>query len=82
MAKGAKTIGTKTFPLKILSTVLDEDTGELMEYRNLMQKPKYWQLYRKSYAKEIGRLAQIMPGLVEGMNTMLLIEKQDIPVNR
>ena len=62
--------------------MLDEDTGELMEYRKIMRKPKYRQLYRNSYAKEIGRLAQDMPGLVEDTNTMFLIEKQYIPVNR
>ena len=56
----------------MLSAVLDEDTGNLTEYRKLMQKPKYRQLYCNSYAKEIGRLAQVMPGLVESMNTMFL----------
>ena len=66
----------------MLSAVLDEDTGNLTEYRKLMQKPKYRQLYCNSYAKEIGRLAQGMTGLVEGSNTTFLIDKQDIPVNR
>ena len=33
------------------------------------------------YAKEIGQLSQGMPGLVDGKNTMFLIDKQDIPVD-
>ena len=47
-----------------------------------MCKTKYRQLYRKSYAKEIGRLAQGMPGLVDGKKTMFLIDKQAIPIDR
>ena len=70
------------FPLEILGAVLDKDTGELMEYRKIMRKPKYRQIYRNSYPKEIGRLAQGMPCIVEGTNTMSFIDKQDIPVNR
>ena len=66
----------------MLRTVLDKDTGEFMEYRKLMRKPKYRQLYRNYYSKEIGRLAQGMTGLVEGTNTMFFIDNQDIPVDR
>ena len=62
--------------------MLYEDTGELMEYRKIMKKPKYRNLYRNSYAKEIGRLEQVMPGLVEGTNRMFLIHKKSIPVDR
>ena len=39
------------FTLEMISAVLNEDTIKLMEYRKLMWKPKYRQLYRKSYAK-------------------------------
>ena len=46
-------LAQRHFPLKMLSAVLDEDTGELMEYRKLVQKPKYQQLYHNSYSKEI-----------------------------
>ena len=53
-----------------------------MEYQRLMKKPKYRQLYRNSYAKEIVQLAQGMTGLVEGTKTMFFIEKKDVPVDR
>ena len=58
------------FPRKMFSAVLDKDTGELMEYRKFMKNPKYRPLYQNSHAKEIGKLVQGMPGLVEGTNTM------------
>ena len=38
------------FLFKIISAVLNEDTGELMEYIKLMWKPKYGKIYRNSYA--------------------------------
>ena len=66
----------------MLIAVLDKETGELMEYRKLMKNPKYRPLYRDSYAKEIGRLAQVMPGLVEGTNTMFSIDKTAFPADR
>ena len=53
-----------------------------MEYQRLMKKPKYRQLYRNSYAKEIVQLAQGITGLVEGTKTMFFIEKKDVPVDR
>ena len=68
-----KRLAQRRFPLEIISAVLDEDTGKLMEYRKLMKKTKYRNLYHNSYANKIGRLSQVMPGLVEGTNTMLFI---------
>ena len=57
-----KSLASRRFPLEMLNAVLDEDTGELMEYRALMKNPKYSKLYGQSYAKELGRLAQGIPG--------------------
>ena len=67
---------------ELINAVLDEDTGELMEYRRLMKNPKYRTLYRDSYAKELGRLAQGMPGLAEGTNTIFFIPKKEVPIDR
>ena len=57
-------------------------TGELMEYINIIKNNKYRPLYRNSYSKEIGRLAQLIPGLVEGNNKMSFIKKTAVPANR
>ena len=66
---------------EMINAVLDKDTGELMEYLHLMKNPKYRQLYGKSYAKELGYLAQGMPGKVEDTNNIFFINKSDIPIN-
>ena len=66
----------------MLSTVLDKDTGKLMEYRKLTKKPEYRHIYRKSNDKEIGSLSQGMPRLLEGTDTIFFIDKQAIPVER
>ena len=65
----------------MISAVLDEDTGELMEYRGLMKNPKYRKLYAKLYTKELGRLAQGMPGQVEETNTIFFIPKKDVSLD-
>ena len=75
-------LASRCFPSDILNAVLDNDTGELMEYRHLMKNPKYRILYGNSYAKEIGRLAQGMPGQVTGTNTIFFINKKDVPADR
>ena len=47
-----------------------------------MKNPKYCQLYATSYSKELGSLAQGMPGKAEGTNTIYFIDKADIPAER
>ena len=76
-----KNLASQSFPLEMLNAVLDEDTGELMEYCALMKNPKYSKLYGQSYAKELGRLAQGIPGKVTGTNTMFFINKSEVPVD-
>ena len=53
-----------------------------MEYRQVIKFPKYWKLYAKSYTKELGRLAQGIPGVVDGTNTIFFIAKADVPAER
>ena len=45
-------LAQRSFPLEMLSAVLDEGTGELIKYRKLMKKN--CNLYRNYYAKDIG----------------------------
>jgi hypothetical protein len=47
---------------EIAAAVMDDETGELLEYRQLMKKPKFQQTWGKAFGNEIGRLAQGMPG--------------------
>ena len=79
-------LSSRKFPLKLLcefaGAVMDNETGELMEYRHLMKNPKYREVWGKSSGNEIGRLAQGMPGRVEGTDTMFFIKKEEVPPDR
>ena len=61
---------------------MDNETGELMEYRHLMKSPNYREVWGKSSRNKIGRLAQGMPGRVEGTDTMFFINKEEVPQDR
>jgi hypothetical protein len=77
-----KRLATRSFPIKMLNAVLDEDTSKLMEYCAVMKNPKYFPLYATSYTKELGRLAQGVPGLVKGTDTIIFIPKHNVPHER
>ena len=66
-------LSQQKLPTKMISAVLNKDTGDLMEMRQLLRNPKYADLWGKLYTKELGRLAQGIPG-TKGMNTMVFIE--------
>ena len=69
----------RRFPSNSLAAVLNEDTGELLEYRHLIANPKYRSTWTRAYGKELGRLAQGLPGTIAGTNTLVFITKSDIP---
>ena len=73
-----KQLASRRFPIEMINAVLNEERGELMEYRHIMKNPKYRKLYTTSYIKELGRIAQGMPGKAEGTNTIYFIDKADI----
>jgi len=56
-----KQAASQTFPLQFLCdlayAVLDDDTGDLLEYRHLIKHPKYKDTWSNSFGKEIRRLA-------------------------
>ena len=45
------TLAQLHFPSNMLNALLDNEIGELMEYRHLLKNPKYCKLYVNSYAK-------------------------------
>jgi hypothetical protein len=53
--------GSCTYPLQFLCVfayaVLDDNTGDLLEYRHLMKHPKYKNTWTASFSKEIRPLA-------------------------
>jgi hypothetical protein len=70
------------FPWEILHAVLNTITGALMEMRHLLVNPKYKELWGKSYTIELGCLAQGIPGIGTGTNTIVFIRQEDIPIDQ
>eukprot|EP00956_Cyclotella_meneghiniana_P038610 scaffold156983_cov20-Cyclotella_meneghiniana.AAC.2 len=63
--------------------VLDEDTGNLLNYRQLLRHPKYRDQWKVSSANEFGRLANGVGGRIKKpTNTIRFIREQDIPKDR
>jgi hypothetical protein len=52
--------------------------GHLMEMQHLLVNPKYKELWGKSYTKELRQLAQSIPGVSKGTNTIVFIQCKDI----
>ena len=77
-----KQCASQVFPKEPINVVLDKDTGDLIDYRQLIGNPKYHEILGKSYGNELGRLAQGMPGRVEGTNTLFFIGKEDLTTAR
>eukprot|EP00804_Cyclotella_cryptica_P002577 CCRYP_010410-RA/>CCRYP_010410-RA protein AED:0.12 eAED:0.12 QI:0/0/0/0.5/0/0/2/0/1280 len=62
--------------------VLDPETGQLLEYRQLLRHPKFKEAWNISAANEFGRLAQGIKGRVKATDTIKFIRKSDIPYDR
>ena len=82
----AQQLASRKFPAQFISdyaaAVLDDETGELLEYRHLIKRPKYKEQWGYSFGNEIGRLAQGMPGRNTGTNTLSFLHKNEIPKER
>ena len=76
-----RNLSQRRFPTEVLNAVLNKDTGDLMEMRQLLQNPKYSEVWGKSYTKELGRLAQGVPG-TKGTDTIVFIKYNAIPLDR
>jgi hypothetical protein len=67
------------YPLQFLCnfayTILDKDTGNLLEYRHLIKHPKYRTTWSQSFGKEIRQLATTI-------ETIVFINKHQISKDR
>ena len=79
-------LAQRQYPLQLLcelaGAVLDPTTGDLLEYRHLLAHPKYAKTWSRAGTKELGRLAQGIPGVVEGTNTIFFKSYDEIPNDR
>jgi hypothetical protein len=75
----AKQADSRKLPLQFLCdfayAVLNNETGDLLEYCHLMKHPKYKDIWTKSFGTEIRRLTTTT-------ETIFFIQKEDIPCNR
>ena len=63
--------------------VMDEQTGQLLNYNQLMRDPKYKKNWRTSSANEFGRLANGVGGSTKNpTNTIRFIRRKDTPRSR
>ena len=62
--------------------VMDAETGNLLNYRQLRRDPKYSKELNKCSANEFGCLANGVGGRVKGTNTIKFIKRSDMPEGR
>ncbi len=63
--------------------VMDKDTGKLLNYRQLMNSPKYKKTWSLSADNEFGRLANGIRGRIRNpTNTIEFISKHKTPADR
>ena len=68
--------------VEVVHAVLDQETGQLLEYRQLLKHPKLKELWNRSAADEFGRLAQGIKGRVKATDTIRFIFKHEVPTDR
>ncbi len=57
------------------------DTGKLMEVKHLLVNPKYKDVWGKLYTTELGHLAQGIPGVSKGTDTIVFICRDKVPID-
>ncbi len=75
--------GNKQEHLNLLAcAIFDEETGRMLNYRQLLTHPKHKEVWTTSSADEFGHLAQGVGGRIEGTNTIYFIPYSKIPRDR
>ena len=69
-------------PIPEVHAVLDQETGKLLEYRQLLKHPRFRDIWNRSGADEFGRLAQGIKGRVKATDTIRFIHKHEVPADR
>ena len=77
----ATTFATNYEPIAYANSVIDEETGKALEYKDLINNPKYEKKWNRSGANEWGRLAQGVRD-VKGTDTIFFIRKSQVPKHK
>jgi hypothetical protein len=78
-APSAQKASAQKYPLQFLcdwaNSILDNKTGDLLEYRYLLKNPKYKDVWSQAFSKEIRQLATMT-------ETISFLTKPEIPQSR
>ena len=66
------------FPKEFAGAVIDKETGNSLEFRHLIKLEKYRTIWMKSFANELGRLAQGIRD-IPGTDTIDFIPRSEVP---
>ena len=80
-------VAARQYPMQVIAemanAVLDKETGDMLEYRQLLKNPKYRPDWTVSSANEFGRLCNGIGGRIKNpTNTMFFVNKTDVPQER
>lgn len=64
-----------------IGAIIDESTGQTLEYRHLTKMTKYKAIWNTSFANELGRLAQGIRD-IKGTDTIHFIPHTDMPADK
>jgi len=64
-----------------IGAIIDEDTGDTLEYRHLIKSDKYRTIWQHSFANKLGRLFQGIRD-IKGTNTCFFIPKHKVPKHK
>ncbi len=68
-------------PINFIGAIVDDITGDVLEYRHLIKSDKHKNIWQRSFANELGRLFQGICD-IKGTNTCFFIAKEKVPKNK
>ena len=73
----------QTFQPMVANHVIDESTGKILQYKDLINRDEATRiLWNRSFANELGRLAQGVGNRYPGTNTIFFIHHHQMPKDR
>ncbi|RPI66945.1 MAG: hypothetical protein EHM43_10390, partial [Ignavibacteriae bacterium] len=68
-------------PINFIGAVVDDATGDVLEYRHLIKSATHKTIWQRSFANELGRLFQGIRD-IKGTNTCFFIAKAKVPKHK
>lgn len=81
-----KRLASRKYPFEMIyefaNAVMDKEMGDMLEYWQLIKRPKFRDVWSKAFGREIGRLAQGQKGIVEGTDAIFFKAMDEVPPER